>query len=185
MKHGSPALRVLVGSEDHGASSDVAVVDDVIEDVGCIVSVGEVANLVDDEHVRSHVDGECVAELSFATRRREIVDELGGGGEECVESGLQCAVRDGDREMRLAASGLALEDDRAAFGNEVRREERADGSEPKRRLVTEVVLLDGAQEWECCGTEGTSEASATAMRNFLGEERKKEGFVDQSSFSAR
>lgn len=108
MEHGSPAFRVLVGREDHGASSDVAVVDDVIEHVGCIVSVGEVANLVDDEHVRAHVDGECVAELSFTTSRREMVDELGGGGEECVESVLQCAARDGDREMRLAASGLAL-----------------------------------------------------------------------------
>ena len=45
----------LVGGEDHRALAQVAVVDDVEEHVGGVGAVGEVADLVDDEHVRVSV----------------------------------------------------------------------------------------------------------------------------------
>jgi hypothetical protein len=42
MQDVAPAPWMLVGGEDHGPSVDVAVVDDVVEDVGGVVAVGEV-----------------------------------------------------------------------------------------------------------------------------------------------
>ncbi len=79
----------------------VAVVDDVEEDVGGIRAVGEVADLVDHEHVRVHVLRERLAQPTEATGGGEIVDEMGGGGEERGGAVLDGAVRDGDRQMRF------------------------------------------------------------------------------------
>ena len=47
MKDVAPSLRVLVGGEDHRPAANVSVVDDVIEDVGRVVAVREVADLVE------------------------------------------------------------------------------------------------------------------------------------------
>ena len=52
MKHGAPALGMLVGREDHRALLDVALVDDVEEHVRGVVAVREVAHLVNEEDVR-------------------------------------------------------------------------------------------------------------------------------------
>jgi hypothetical protein len=167
----SPALGVLVGGEHHRASANVSIIDHVVEDVGRVGAVGEVADLVDDEHVRPHVGRECLAHLAIAACGGEVLDQLGCGREERVEAILHRAVRDRDREVGLAATGLALEDDRAALGDEVGREERADRREAQRRLVAEVELLDRAQERERGGAHGAAEARAAAVRDLLGEER--------------
>ena len=64
----APAPWMLVRREDHRASANVAVVDDVIEDVRRVVSVGEIANLVDHEHVRLHEATERVLQPPLTTR---------------------------------------------------------------------------------------------------------------------
>jgi len=69
MKRVSPTLRVFVGREDHGASSYVAVVRDVVEDVRCVAAVRQVADLVDDEYVGSKVVGQSLLHDAVATRR--------------------------------------------------------------------------------------------------------------------
>ncbi len=155
----APALRVLVGGEDHRPAADVAIVDDVVEDVRGVVAVRDVANLVDDKHVRLHVARDGVVKLALATRGGELLDELRRRDEQRVETVLERAVRDGDRAVRLAAPRLAFEDDRATFGDEVRREQRADRRESERRLIREVELVDGAEEREC----GSADRSASRV----------------------
>jgi hypothetical protein len=123
VQHGSPALGLLVRREDHRALLDVPLVDDVEEDVRGVVAVGEVADLVHDQDVRSQVARQRVAQLASSARAREVVDELCAVDEERLETVLHGAVRDGDGEVRLAATRLALEDDRVALGDEVRREQ--------------------------------------------------------------
>lgn len=44
----APALRMLVGREEHGAPANVALVDHVVQHVGCVVAVGEVTHLIDE-----------------------------------------------------------------------------------------------------------------------------------------
>jgi len=109
VKRLAPTLRMLVGREEHRAASDVSIVDDVVEDVRGVVAVREVANLVDHEDMGSHVMSKSFAHRSFATRSREIFDELCGGGEERLEAVLQRAICDRDGEMGFAATGLAKE----------------------------------------------------------------------------
>src|ERR1043165_2777440 len=75
----APAFRMLVRGEDHRTTTDVAGVDDVVEDVRGVVAVREVANLVDDEDVRLHVLCKCLTKLAFAAGGRQFFDELGCG----------------------------------------------------------------------------------------------------------
>ena len=103
----------------------MAVVDEVEEDVGGVVAVGEVSDLVDDEVVGAEEAVEGVADGALAGGVGEAFDEVCGGGEEHVEAVLDGA--EGDGEAGLAATGLAEEDDVATLGDEVGREERADG----------------------------------------------------------
>lgn len=119
VQDGTPGARVLVGGEDHGALANLALVDHVVEHVGGVAAVGEVADLVHDENVRAHVDGQGFAKTLLSAGSREVVNELGGGQEARIKAVLQSAVSDGDGEMRLAAAGFALEYYGTAFGDEV------------------------------------------------------------------
>ena len=57
MEDGAPSSqRRLVGREDDRPLLEMAVVDHMEEDIGGIETVGEVADLIDDEHVRLMVD---------------------------------------------------------------------------------------------------------------------------------
>jgi hypothetical protein len=119
VEYSAPVVRVLVRREDHRALRLMSVVDDVVEHVGGVLAVREVADLVANEHVRRDVAHERVGELTIARSDREILDELGGGDEERVEAVLDRAVADGDREVRLPASRLTVEDQVAPVGDEV------------------------------------------------------------------
>lgn len=48
----APSVGVFVRREDHRATCLMALRDDVVEDVRSVVAVREIADLVDDEHVR-------------------------------------------------------------------------------------------------------------------------------------
>jgi hypothetical protein len=94
-----------------------------------------------------------------------------------VEAAPHCTVRERDGEVRLPAAGLAYEDRGVAFGDEVRREQRADGRETKDRLVREVELLDRAQERKLRGTHGALHARASTVRDLLAEEDEEQVVV--------
>ena len=56
----------------------------------------------------------------------EVLDDFGRSDEERVEAVLDRAVADGDGDVGLAAAGLAVKDERAAVGDEVGRQRRAE-----------------------------------------------------------
>ena len=177
VKDSAPTTRMFIGREDHRATSDVAIVDDVIEDVRGIVAVGEVADFIDDEHVRLDVASERFVHATLATRGRELFDESGSGREERIETVLHRAIRERDGEVCLSTTRLAFENDGATFGDEVGREERADRRESKRGLIAEVEFFDGAKERKRSAADGAHETRAATMRDFLGEEREKKALI--------
>jgi hypothetical protein len=174
MEHGAPGVGVLVAGEDHGALVAMPTVDDVVEHVGRVGAVREVADLVDDEEVGMDVALERVGEAACAERGGEVVDELGCRDEERVESVLDGAVRDGDREMRLPAAGLAGEDEAATVGDEVRRERGAEQREAQRRLQAEIEVVDGLEEGEARAMRETLDARLLALGNLLDGEHDEE-----------
>jgi hypothetical protein len=80
--------------------------------------------------VRVGVLREGIAEAALLAGVGEIVDERGGGDEAGIEAVLDGAVSDRHGEVRLPAAGLAVEDEVAAFGDEVGAEVRAEHREP-------------------------------------------------------
>jgi hypothetical protein len=106
-----------------------------------------------------------------------MLDERGRRGEERLEAVLHSAVSDRDGEVRLAATGLAEKDHGATFGDEVWGEQRADGRQTQRRLVTEIEFFDGAQKRKRGGAHCAAQARAATMRDFLGDQRVKKLLV--------
>jgi hypothetical protein len=174
VEHAAPVGEPLVGREDHGALAKVAVVHDVEEDVGGVVAVGEVADLVDHEQVGMGVGGQRLDEVSLASGAREVVDQLRGRGEVGLEAVLDGPVGEGDRQVRLASPALAGEHEAAAFGHEVGRESRAQQREPQCRLVGEVELVDGLEEGELGPAREALDARLLAVGHLLGHEHGEE-----------
>jgi hypothetical protein len=114
----------------------MAIVDDVEEHVRGVGTVGEVADFVDHEQRRVSVCNEGVSETSLPKGSGELVDELGSGDEERIESVLDGAVSDGDGEMCFPAAGFSHEDQTPSLGNEVR--ERAEPSRDNRTVDCRV-----------------------------------------------
>src|SRR5215472_3191046 len=52
----------------------------------------------------------------------EIFDEFGCGREQCLEAVLDGSISDGYRQMSLAATSLAVQDQRASLSDEVEAE---------------------------------------------------------------
>ena len=152
----------------------MALVHDVVEDVRGVGAVGEVSDFVDDEYVRRHVGDERVGELTVARGDGEFFDELGSSDEERVETVLDRSIGDGDRDVCLAASGLAVKDQRAPVGDEVGRQRRAEKRELDGALVGEVEIVDGLQEGKAAATRHALDAGLLAMRDLLGDEEREE-----------
>ena len=152
----------------------VALVDHVVEHVGGVSPVGEIAHLVDDQDVGVRVGGQRLGQLCGAEGRREIVDEGRRGGEEGVEAVLDRAVGDGDRQVGLPASRLAREDERSPVGDEVRRERRAQDGRAQRTLIREVKVVDRLEKRKMRAAREPREAGLLAMRDLLGDENRQE-----------
>ena len=99
VEHSAPGAQRLVRREQHRAVMQVALVDDVEEDVGGIGPVAEIADLVYDEDVGMRVRGQDMAEAALAHRDGEVVDEGRRRGEACLEAVLDGAIGDGDGEV--------------------------------------------------------------------------------------
>jgi hypothetical protein len=93
----TPGVEGLVGGEDHRAVLEMALVDDVEEQVGGIVPASEIPDLVDQKNVRADVLGERLAQAPLPARHREVLDEGRRGGAARVESVLDGTVADGNR----------------------------------------------------------------------------------------
>ena len=161
--------RRLVGREDDRPLLEVAVVDHMEEDIGGIEAVGKVADLIDDEHVRLKVVQQTVAQAAIAAGGGEIIDQRSGSSKKCGEAVLNGAIGDRDRQMRLAAPGLAHEDQVAAFGDEVGAEVGAQQRGTDGGLLGEVEVVDGLEEREMGIMRCPAQARAVAVSDFLGQ----------------
>src|SRR5215472_18638980 len=126
------------------------VVNDMKQDIRCVIAVGQVADLVDDEQLRSDKASERIAQLTGAAGGGQFVDERGGRDEECIEAILDRTVRDRDGQMRLSASRLAREAYRRSFGHKIGRECGAEQLQPHGRLIREVEVVKGLEKRKAC-----------------------------------
>jgi hypothetical protein len=117
---------------------------------------------------------ERVTKVARLGRCRQFVYQICGGREERIEAVLKRTIGDRDGKVSLAAARLALEDGRTTLSDEVRRQQRADRGQSKRRLVAEVKLFDGTQEGEMRRPHCALQTRGSSMRDFLSEQRLKQ-----------
>jgi hypothetical protein len=179
VEDGSPGGERFVGGEDHRLVMQVAVVDDMEEKIGGVVSDREVADLIDDEDVGMGVESEMGSELSVTLSSGERFNEVGRAGEERFVAVLDGAVSDGDGEVGLARAAGAGQDQRTSLGDELGTKVAAEKLKTDGALEGEVEVLDRTKEGEVSPTRGSLDARLSPMRHLLGHEQGQEVTVGE------
>jgi hypothetical protein len=91
VEHAARFLGRFIGREHQRALAQMALVDDVEEDVGGIGNIGEVSELVDHEHARLRVRRKHLRQAALPRRGRELLEEGGRGREQGIEPVLNRA----------------------------------------------------------------------------------------------
>ena len=125
MEHGGPLLEGLVRRDDDRLLLQVALVDDLEEDVGRVLRVGEVTEFVDDQHVRIDVGLDGLAQRAAPCGIGELFDEVVRFAKHGGAAVLDRLVGDGDREMRLAGAGRSAQHHGPALADQLRTQSRA------------------------------------------------------------
>jgi len=170
VQHAAPGAERLIGREEHRPVVLVALVDDVKEHVRSVGAVGQVADLIHDEHVGLRVPGQRLRESTLAESRGQVVDELCRGDEERIKAVLDGAVGDRDGEMGLPAARLAHQDEIAHLCHEVWRQGGAEERKSDSRLIGEVEVIDGLEEGKACATRKRLQTRLLAMSDLFGDE---------------
>jgi len=121
-------------------------------------------------------------EMSPLTGVGEILDELGGSGKQSLETVLDGAVCEGDRQMGFATAGFAIKDQRSSFGDKVRSEVGTEERLPESRLQSEIELIDGLKEGEVRAASEALQAGLLASRDFFGEQKSEEVAIGPTFF---
>ena len=67
VQHLSPFAERLISGKDHRSFSQMAIIDDVKQDVGSILSIGQIADFIDDQDMRMGVGKKRLLQMSFLT----------------------------------------------------------------------------------------------------------------------
>ena len=110
VQHFSPLTEGLVGSKDHRAFFEIAIIYHMEQNIGGVGAIAEVSDFVNHDDVRTSVGGQRLLQKAFGAGVGQILDKFGGGGAKGVEAILDRAIANGHGEMSFAAALLAVED---------------------------------------------------------------------------
>ena len=110
----SPFAERLVGGDQHGAPL-VAGADELEQHAGLGLVLGDVGEVVEDQQVEAVEPADRGFEGEFAARDLELLDEIGGAGEEDPPAVLDEGEADRRSEMALSAAGRAEQQQVCAF----------------------------------------------------------------------
>jgi len=75
--------------------------------------------------------------------------------------------------MGFSSAGLAVQDQRAALGDEVRPEIGAEQGLPQARLQGEIELIDGLEEGEMRAARATLQTGLLTVRHLFGQQQRE------------
>src|SRR5215207_1581964 len=171
---GAPVLEGEIGGDDEGSVPFVAAVDDLEEEVGGVIVVGEVADLVDAEQVGSSVGGDLSASLLWRVAV-DVVEQLGGGAEEdrvAFEDGLFGDVLG---EQCLADAVWSEQDEVSALAQEVQVQGAFDEGPVDLAGPAPVEVCDGLEGAESAVGASSFEGSPGAVGGFQSQDLFDEG----------
>jgi hypothetical protein len=103
----------------------------------------------------------------------QILDEFGGGGAKGLEAILDGAIANGHGEMSFAAARLAVKDQGAALGNEVRSQIGTEQRLPQSGLQSEIELINGLEEGKVSLAGAALQAGLLAVCHFFGQQKSE------------
>ncbi len=133
-------------------------------------TVGEIADLVDDEHAGMGVWDQGLPQPPVPARRGELVDEVRRRHEPGVGPMLDRLVGDGDRHVGLPGTRGSVEQEAPPLRDELRAEVASEQLLAQPGLEGEVELLDGAQEREPRAVRHPRDARLGAVGDLLADE---------------
>jgi hypothetical protein len=157
----------FVGSEENGLLLEIACVDDVVEHVGSVVAEAPIADLVDDEHLRSDVSFESLPEIALGSGDMEVFDDFRGRREESVISVENRFVRQGDGEVCLPAARLAIENEASATSDQFVADVGAEHLDFESTLHVKVELLEGLEERKFRGVDSAFDTGQRTFANLF------------------
>jgi hypothetical protein len=114
----APLRDHLVGREQHAAAL-VATRDELEEQIRAALLEGQIAQLIDDEELRLREEADLLGEATFGFGLRKRADERRRRDEEDGVSGLDDGAAEADREVSLADTRRAEQQDILGAGDEV------------------------------------------------------------------
>jgi len=173
VQHFSPLTEGFVGSKDHRAFFEIAIIHHMEQNIGGFGAIAEIPDFIDHDDVRTSVGGQRLVQKAFGAGVRQILDELGGGGTKSLEAILDGAIANGHGEMSFTAALLAVEDQGAALGDEVRSQIGTEQRLPQSRLQSEIELINGFEERKVSLSGAALQASLLAVRHFFGQQKSE------------
>ena len=101
---------------DQDGSSLVSGRDQFEQDAGLGLILGDIGEVVEDQQIELVELGDGGLELQFAAGDLQLLDQIGGSGEEHAPAVLDQREADGGREMALAAAGWPEHEDIGPLG---------------------------------------------------------------------
>jgi len=110
----APFSKWLIGGDQH-RSTLVTCGDQLEQDAGFGLILGDVGDVVEDEQIVAVELGDSAFECQLATRDLQLLHEISGAGKQHAPSILDQGEPERCRQMALAAAGWAEEQDIGAF----------------------------------------------------------------------
>src|SRR6266436_1383854 len=171
VQHFTPLTEGLVGSKDHRAFFEIAIIHHMEQNIGGVGAIAKIPDFIDHDDVRTSVGGQRLLQKAFGAGVRQMLDEFGGRGAKSLEAILDGAIARGHGEMSFAAALRAVEDQGAALGDEVRSQIGTEQRLPQSRLQSEIELINGFEEGKVSLSGAALQAGLLAVRHFFGQQK--------------
>ena len=163
----SPLAERLVGGDEHRATF-VSCADELEQHAGLGLILGDIGEIVEDQEIEAIEPIDGGLEIELATRHLELLDEIGGAGEEHAPSVLDQGEADGGREMALSAAGRAEQEQIGALAQPaVAGGERGHLRLGDHRHGFEVEAVEGLSGRQPRLGEMTLDAASAAFGEFV------------------
>jgi len=158
-KNGVPVLEGKIGGEDDGTPMLVTLIDDMVEEVGGVLVIGEISELIDGKELWAKVLSKTApTELRGITV--EIVEKFGDGLDEYGVAFEQSLVSDVFEEHGFAESVGAEDEEVSALSDELETECGLDESAVDFLGPVPIEVSDGLEPADLGALESAFEASA-------------------------
>ena len=144
--------------------------------VGVAIGVGEIADLIDDQELRTGVMAQTAAQGGIAIQCREITEQLAGAGEQHGMALDQRLVGYVLCQHRLTDAVRADQHDVGCVAKELERHQRIDGDAVAAFWPTPVEVADWLKAADASGTQPALQAAAGALLLLPAEQRGHPGF---------